>query len=446
MTALNQEIAVQSANDLSSRGRYPAILYTKLDVAALLKLEVVALIVLQFFTNAGLMPSAIVYCLDVVNVLLLVLGLRKVSSGLSSYHGYAMLLVCYVLFAVVTGVGSLTSPLCIGWELLQQLRIPLFIVLTLAYWTYEDVDEVLSFLFRLQPLNFVFAFVEYFLLHLTDDSCGGLFGITAGSNMMLNIYLVVVCVFACSGFLGSEKRVSLPFLMLTLLSSFFIATLAEIKFFYFEAAIIFAISFLGGKKNFKALVLLGVFSAAFVVGLAALATYFPDSYEMLFDLDELEAYDSGENVATSGYGISRSAPIPQIDSLFFSTGDSTDKLIGFGFGSATMSSIPQFCSPFYFAYGWLKYYYSPIAVIYLQNGYLGIFLYLAILMYPIGVALRRYSKISERPWTSVFSLGAGAMIAINLFYNGSARSYAAILWALCLALPMICGKGALKYR
>ena len=437
---------MQSSNELSGRGRYPAFLYTKLDVPTLLKFEIVALIFLQFFTNAGLMPSAIVYCLDVINVLLLVFGVRKVANGLSSYYGYAMLLVCYVVFAVITGVGSLTSPLCIGWELLQQLRIPLFVVLALAYWTYEDVYAVLRFLFRLQPLNIAFALVEYFLLHLTDDSCGGLFGIATGSNMMLNIYLVVVCVFACSNFLGPEKRISLPSLVLTLLSSFIVASLAEIKFFYLEAAIILALSFLVGKKSFRAFVLVAVFTAAFAVGLVALAAYFPDSYEMLFDIDELVAYDSGENVATSGYGISRSAPILQLDSLFFSTGNPIDKLVGFGFGSATMSSIPQFCSPFYFVYGWLKYYYSPIAMLYLQNGYLGLVFYLLILLYPIGVALRRYSKISERPCVLVFSIGVGAMLAINLFYNGGARSYAAILWAVCLALPMICGKGALKYR
>lgn len=437
---------VQSANRLSRRGRYPAFLYTKLDVATLLKFEIAALIFLQFFTNAGLMPSAIVYCLDVVNVLLFVFGLRKVANELSSYHGYAILLMCYVVFAIITGVGSLTSPLCIGWELLQQLRIPLFVVLALTYWTYEDVDDVLRFLFRLQPLNLAFAFVEYFLLHLTDDSCGGLFGIAAGSNMMLNIYLVVVCVFACSSFLGSEKRISLLSLVITLLSSFFVASLAEIKFFYFEAAIILALSFLVGRKSLKAFVLVAVFIAAFAVGLVALAAYFPDSYEMLFDMNELVAYDSGENVATSGYGISRSAPIPQLDSLFFGTGDPIDKLVGLGFGSTTMSSIPQFCSPFYFIYGWLKYYYSPIAMLYLQNGYLGLVFYLLILLYPIGVALRRYSRISERPWVFVFSIGAGAMIAINLFYNGGARSYAAIMWAVCLVLPMICGKGALKNR
>lgn len=147
-----------------------------------------------------------------------------------------------------------------------------------------------------------------------------------------------------------------------------------------------------GKKNAKLATAIALFVSACFVGLAALAVYFPDSYEMLFDTKQMMSYDDGSNVATSGYGISRSGAIKQIDELFFH-GDTFDQIVGYGFGSATMSSIEQFCSPFYWTYGWLRYYYSQIAMLYLQNGYVGLALYFALMLAPCLIAVRNRKQL-----------------------------------------------------
>lgn len=421
-----------------SRNRY-AFLNKRFDTAVLLRWEIPALIVIQFLTNAGYLATSVTYVFDLVNITLLIFNAKKISGFFREHNGYGLLLICYCLLAIVSGMGGGVSPLCIAWELISQLRIPLFIMLASAFWTIDDLKSVLRFLYRIQPLNAIFAFAQYFVFNLTGDCCGGLFGTNAGSNMLLNMYLVFVSAIGCCGYLsGARPRRGALSLALTLVASFFVATLAEIKFFYFEAVVIIFIAVLLGKKNAKLATAIALFAAACLVGLSALAVYFPDSYEMLFDTRQMMSYDDGSNVATSGYGISRFGAIAQIDELFFH-GDVLDQIVGYGFGSATMSSIEQFCSPFYWTYGWLRYYYSQIAMLYLQNGYVGLTFYFALMLVPCLVAVRKRKELEalgNRFWL-VFTVAVALLFVMNCFYNASSRSYAALLWAVCLAAPFV---------
>ena len=159
---------------------------------------------------------------------------------------------------------------------------------------------------------------------------------------------------------------------------------------------------------------------------------------MLFDAKQMMSYDDGSNVATSGYGISRFGVIAQIDDLFF-YGDASDRIVGYGFGSATMSSIEQFCSPFYWTYGWLRYYYSQIAMLYLQNGYVGLVFYFSLMLTPCLIAVRKRKELEasgNRFWLT-FTVAVTLLFVMNCFYNASSRSYAALLWAVWLAVPFV---------
>lgn len=416
-----------------------AFLNKRFDTAAFLRLEVPALIAVQFLTNAGLLATSVTYLFDLVNIVILVFNAKKISGFFRKYNVYSLLLICYCLLAIGSGLGGGVSPLCIAWELVSQLRIPLFIMLASTFWSIDDLKSVMRFLYRIQPLNALFAVVQYFVFNLTGDSCGGLFGINAGSNMLLNLYLIFVSAMGCCGYLsGSESRQNALSLAMTLVVSFFVATLAEIKFFYFEAVLIIIVAVILGKKNAKLAAAIVLFIGACLVGLSALAVYFPDSYEMLFDTKQMMSYDDGSNVATSGYGISRSGAIAQIDKLFFH-GDTVDQIVGYGFGSATMSSIEQFCSPFYWTYGWLRYYYSQIAMLYLQNGYIGLTFYFILMLMPCLIAVRKRKELEasdNRFWLS-FTIAITLLFVMNCFYNASSRSYAALLWAVCLSAPFV---------
>lgn len=417
-----------------------SLLEMKLDGAWLLRTEIYLLILIQFLTNIGMLPTSITYLFDLANILIMLFGYRSIGKAAARFTPYVATLLGYICFAVVTGFGAGVSPACIVWELMIQMRIPIFILLCISYWSIEDVKLVFRHLMWLQPINLLFAASEYFALGLSGDNCGGVFGVTAGSNMMLNMYLVLVTAYAASCYLGVRgSNYSLGAMVATLTMSFFVATLAEIKFFYLEACVAVAIAMIASRKSHRMFLLAGVFMGALALGLTFLAVYFPDSFDMLFDIDALRAYDDGSNVATSGYGISRAGAIGQINDLFFGN-NVADRMVGYGFGSATMSSIPVFCSPFYWAYGWLKYYYSQIAMLYLQNGYIGLIFYFVIHLLPIIYAFRFRIRFEDSSWSYVFSICIGVMFVLNCFYNGSSRSYAALLWAVCFAIPFVVTK------
>lgn len=430
-------ISAGTAENRTGRNSLRALLDTRLDAAWMLRIEVYLLIIVQFLTNAGFIPTAATYLFDIVNLTVLLMGLKKVARTFSSHPVFISMVVGYCCLAVLTGIGSGVSPACVIWEMLIQLRIPCFVLLCVTYWSRDDVHTVMGTLMRLQPINLIFAAVEYFALGLTGDCCGGLFGTAAGSNMMLNMYLVVVVAYAASVYLGSaETGVSFGSLLFTTLSSFFVATLSEIKFFYLEAVIVVLIAMFFGRKSHRLFLLSVVFSISLGLGLGFLAAYFPESFDMLFDIDALQAYDDGSNVATSGYGISRAGAIEQIDQMFFGN-DVALKVAGYGFGSTTMSSINIFCSPFYWSYSWLRYYYSQIAMLYLQNGYIGLLMYFSIHLFTLFFCLKNKTWFADAPWVRVFSICIGAMFFLNCFYNGSSRSYASLLWAMCFAIPFI---------
>ena len=251
---------------LNLGNRY-AFLNKRFDTAAFLRLEVPALIVVQFLTNAGLLATSVTYLFDLVNIVVLVFNAKKISGFFRKYNVYSLLLICYCLLAIGSGLGGGVSPLCIAWELVSQLRIPLFIMLVSTFWSIDDLKSVMRFLYRIQLLNALFAVVQYFVFNLTGDSCGGLFGINAGSNMLLNLYLIFVSAMGCCGYLsGAEPRHNALSLAMTLVVSFFVATLAEIKFFYFEAMLIIIVAVILGKKNAKLATAIVLFVGACLVG------------------------------------------------------------------------------------------------------------------------------------------------------------------------------------
>ena len=167
-----------------------AFLNKRFDTAVFLRWEIPTLILVQFLTNAGYLATSITYLFDLVNIILLIFNAKRVSGFFRQHNGYSLLLICYCLLAIASGLGGGVSPLCITWELISQLRIPLYILLVSAFWTIDDLESVLRFLFRIQPLNAAFALVEYFVLTSL---------VTAAGDCLASM-LVAICYLTCTWF------------------------------------------------------------------------------------------------------------------------------------------------------------------------------------------------------------------------------------------------------
>ena len=405
---------------------------TKIDGHALLLIELYLFLVVSAFVNFGIIPSSVLYIFDLINLMVFIVSFKHVRTAFSCMKWQLTLVEILLLYCFVSAAISFVAPQYVMWELNAVFRVFVFLFIWVSVCSLEDLKGLLRILYRIQILNFLAACIEFFSLGLQGDNCGGLFGIVSGCNAYTNIYLCVVCGYAMNSYL-SHDGVKSAGLILSCLAALVVATLGEIKFFYFEFVIMLLVSTLSNKFTIKTILTIAFSVVILAFGLSLLSVYYPASYELLFDVDAIAAYDDGSHYATSGYGISRSAPVSQIDTIIFSN-DVSEKAFGMGFGSAAVSSVDFFATPFYRDYGYLRYYYSPIAMIYVQIGWVGIILYFSFFfcMTYYAISLRARFR-SASPGLYGFTLVVLAMFILNCFYNASSRASIAILWAVVLS-------------
>ena len=98
----------------NSGERY-AFLNKRFDTAAFLRIEIPVLIIIQFLTNSGYLATSITYVFDLVNIVLLIFNANRIRGFFREHNGYSLLLICYCILAVGSGLVGGVSPLCIGW-------------------------------------------------------------------------------------------------------------------------------------------------------------------------------------------------------------------------------------------------------------------------------------------------------------------------------------------
>ena len=113
-------------------------------------------------------------------------------------------------------------------------------------------------------------------------------------------------------------------------------------------------------------------------------------------------------------------------------------MFGFGFGSASQSSMPFFCSPFFSLYGWLNYHFLTSAMVFIQLGYIGTVLFvMPVALLGIMLIARRGNIVRKDFATSGgFSIAMCILFLINCMYNNTAVTYPAVLWALSLCVGL----------
>lgn len=292
----------------------------------------------------------------------------------------------------------------------------------------------MGFVYKMQVPNVIFVLIQYYVLGLFQDNIGGIFGVERGCNGILNVYLCIVVAWGLNLYLAKEGRLS--GLLLTVLSALLIAAVAELKFFFVEFALIVAISILYARVSRKTIVSVAAIVLLIAVALSVFAAINPFQYETLVDFDALMTEADNSNIET-GYGISRLNAFSQISEQFFN-GDLFTMMFGFGFGSASQSSMPFFCSPFFSLYGWLNYHFLTSAMVFIQLGYIGTVLFVMPVALLDIMLIARRGNIVRKDFAASggFSIAMCILFLINCMYNNTAVTYPAVLWALSLCVGL----------
>lgn len=379
----------------------------------------------------------IYYFTDVLNIILLVGVLIKKKNGISQnkdlkFFNFTLLL--YVLFAIIGVIVNFSNIALHLWSFRSYFSTILFFIGCVSF----EHSNSIQFLDKLIWLNFIICIIEV-LLGYRQDWIGGVYGVTRGQvNGPLNILLIIVVSRAIVQYIN--KEILTKNIIFVVVSSLIIATFAELKIFYVELAIIFAIASLVTKFSFKKLILIIVGTIGILVAIRVTLSIFPEMDRNIFTPAFMWRYltNSGGYVGQFAHDagdVNRLAFWDKCVALF---NNKFEFLFGFGLGNCDQIEMLALKSKIYMQYGQLHYYMFPLPMILLQQGVIGMILYIMLYIAIFVAVFRKYkteNNLSKSQMQMTLVLCVMAFI-INI-YDTSLVGKGGYLFFYILSLPFI---------
>ena len=313
----------------------------------------------------------------------------------------------YILTCVVSAVINSAPILQVWWNARTSFAMIIYWVGCVYFLDDKDVSFFNDFVLKLAHVNFFACIIELFLLGISQDLMGGVFGSYVGVNGILNIYMMLITILAFNRFF--EKKISVLNFGLIVVENLLIAAFAELKIYYVDIALIFALVVILNKPSFKTVFIIMAAAVVAPMAISLFAKYNP-YFADFFSLEKiLENYE----YAYSSYGgLSRGRAWKYIVDKFLT--NNTKLMLGIGFGNATFSEVSFLKSEFYNTYKSLRYSFFAHSYKLLETGYLGAITYILFWIAPflnVQVKASNESKNLAR----IFSL----MCILLFVYNNS---------------------------
>ena len=300
-------------------------------------------------------PSAINYLNDLLCMLLLYVVLISLQKhGIRSAKIPARIF-CFLLIETVLGyMFNLYSPLVYIWGLRTLFRYFVFFFACTLFVKKDTIERVLDFLYKILIVNLVFATLEY-MMGYGLDAVTGLYSEgmhIAGGSAALNILMCIVCTYVTLRYF--EKKISLLKMLIPILASIYMSAIGEIKVFYFELILIFALCSLLTKFSWKKLVGIICGIALLVIGIGLYGYYYGDR-GTFFSIESAMMYLGADGSTYGKAALNRTTALPYMWEHVLT--DPIKKIFGLGLGYADVVSSPVFSSGFATKYSFLGYQY-----------------------------------------------------------------------------------------
>lgn len=375
------------------------------------------------------LPGVVKYLADmawITTVLLFLLRskvqLRKVLLP------FAIIVGAFVLYTSIVYLFRYQSILYYLWGFRNYFRFFVAFFSFAALFSEKDGLWGLRFLDKLFYINALVCLIQ-FLVGNHQDNIGGIFGALKGCNGYLIVYLSITTCNTLLGYMeGTEPAIPCFAKCIISLS---ISAFAELKFFFIVFVVILMMSaFLTSFSLKKVLVLLGgtILISVGAAVLSALYTYF----EGFLSFDSLLSALLQDNYA-SKEDIGRINAIPFICRRFLRT--VPEQLFGMGLGNCDTSSIAMFNTAFSDRYVDLHYSIFSYAFMFLENGYIGLALYVMFFVMCFVNARKQLKKGNGNRLLCQIAVIMSIICLILLVYNSSLRTEAGYMAFFTLALP-----------
>lgn len=389
----------------------------------------------------GVNAEKLNYVLHLVAICLLFFIIRDKDKKIGKYVKFESAIIWILLS--VTFVGIFIMPLCYSdllsnvalgvyvKGLLNFYRFFIFFFAVIKYLTYDDVEKIFNLLEKLFWLNMILCFFEYFVLGCKQDFLGGIFGISYGGNVGLNILLCFFSALYALRYLN--KKVSLVQFMTIEVICILLATMAELKIYYIELVVIMLLAVVLVKPNRNTIKIILASVLILGVGLYALSIIFPRQLAILTNSDKLSKYAGGSYVTGS---LGRMTMFQELEGIFFQDYPLV-RFFGFGIGTFDPTSSSYWAVKYnYLRAGWFGNSY-----VLLNLGYVGL---IAMYVFYINLAKKAFvgrKKYREDKLYMDFVIIMIVIIVVSMWYNSTIISAnVAYLLNLVIAIPIIVKK------
>ena len=307
-----------------------------------------------------------------------------------------------------------------------------FFILYLAcvkFFSLDDIRKMYKVLWLLFLLNVFLCLIECFALGYKWDYLGGTFGVEMGGNAGLNVILVVAVSMIIIFYLN--KKINMFTMVIIETVCTLIASIAELKIFYFEIVLIIALCIMLERRNYNTIKVIVVSVAILLIGLLVLGMLFPEQLALFLNPEDFVSY------ATESYEegtLGRLTMFSQLEDILFCRYPIA-RICGFGIGMFDPTSGSYLAKQ----YSSLRVGWFTNSCVVLNLGYLGLGVFFLFMINAIIKALKERKKCDceERLYIN-HSIVITVIMIVSMWYNSSMISgTTAYLIFYFMAIPTI---------
>lgn len=393
------------------------------------------IIIFPFFfgllLNALHLPGVLKFAVDAawISILIFMAPRGKLQIRRSIFL-QMMLALIFVIYTLVVYLFRYQSVFYYIWGMRNYLRFYIAFYAVATYFTEADAKKCLKFMDRLFWINAAICLVQ-FMAGNEQDNIGGIFGTNVGCNAYVIVYQTVVITYSVLEYMNGKEPTARCFGKCA--GALAVAAIAELKVFYLILVIIMVLAALLTSFSMRKVVFLLI--GFFLVSAAATLLGMVYSYfEGFLSLESLLAYATQKGYA-SDIDMGRTNAIPFISERFLTTVPA--QLFGMGLGNCDTSTIGVFNTAFYEQYVDLHYSILSYAFMFLENGYIGLLIYVSFFTTCFWKSRKILRMKSQDPIFAQMGVIMSLICLMLIIYNSSLRTEAGYMVYFVLALPFI---------
>jgi O-antigen ligase len=255
-------------------------------------------------------------------------------------------------------------------------------------------------------------FALQFYNGIDRDFITGMFGNNM-TGIVSQLFLIVICIKLKDLYFN---KINIINVLMWLVMSIIYFAIAEVKFGFFSISILLLIFFIFISRGISSIIAIALAALIIVGGYNVYMTTY--SQQDFLNYKFLERYLVEQNY--SGDSVNRISFKSRIDDVVFHN-DKIDKLVGKGLGSGNPSDYQLLKGTLYDKYDYLKYHWFLLPYLYLENGIIGIVLFVAIYVFILIKSYVCYVRYKSEQGLLVFL--TSIVNLIYLLYNNSILTY-----------------------